>query len=203
MFQFKKMKIYVYFRKYLKPFLQEMKKYFEIIAWTSSQKEYSDQVIETIEKNLDFKFDHCLSIDEQIQAEDNTFYVKNIDILCGKNSGRDASNIIVIDSQMTNFSNKLTNGIYLPPFRLNSVNDDICFNSLGNYLKTFIMDDNKELIDVRLKIKTDFDLLTIFNNNKQSQSFNKILKRTVEKSGHGALKHIGVSAQKETVRKIS
>lgn len=41
-FKFKTLKVHVCFRKYLKEFIHEVKKYYEVIAWTSSQLEYSD-----------------------------------------------------------------------------------------------------------------------------------------------------------------
>lgn len=104
---------------------------------------------------------------------------------------------------MSNFSNRLTNGIYLPPLRMCSDDDDICLESLGNYLKTFIIDGNEELMDVRNKIKTDFDLLNKFEKDKQSQVFNKILKRTVEESSQSALQNIGVQGQRDHVQRIS
>jgi hypothetical protein len=111
---------------------------------------------------LDFKFDHTLSLCEQNASEDNSFYVKNIDILTGM-GGRNPQDIIIVDCQMSNFTNKLTNGIYLPMYSLHNDKNDIMLKSLSKYLYSFT---NPEVIDVRAKIKVDFDLLTKFNGFK-------------------------------------
>lgn len=64
---------------------------------------------------------------------------------------------------MSNFTNKLTNGIYLPPYSLHDDKDDQMLKILGHYLVSF-----KDIPDVRPKIKVDFDLLTKFNGFKQN-----------------------------------
>lgn len=56
-FKFGKLEVHVCFRNYLKEFLFEAQKYYEVIAWTSSQSEYSKMLINTIEGAFDFKFD--------------------------------------------------------------------------------------------------------------------------------------------------
>lgn len=54
---------------------------------------------------------------------------------------------------MQNFTHYLTNGIYLPPYRLNMDYNDELLKYLGEYLMEFINID-----DVRRKIKFDFEL---------------------------------------------
>lgn len=68
---------------------------------------------------------------------------------------------------MRNYTNRLTNGIYLPQFSLHD--DDEILQYLSNYLVNF-----EKVVDVRTKIKTDFNLLNLFNNFKQNQAFQKI-----------------------------
>ena len=70
-----------------------------------------------IGSTLNFQFDFTLSMSHQTPSEQNDFYQKNIDLLTGL-GGRQEQDIIIIDSQMQNFTNKLTNGIYLPAYRL-------------------------------------------------------------------------------------
>ena len=66
---------------------------------------------------------------------------------------------------MSNFTNKLTNGLYLPPIRFSSSQEyDVCLKSLLKYLTSFVLEPNEK--DVRNLIKVDFDLLNRFNNNK-------------------------------------
>ena len=79
---------------------------------------------------------------------------------------------------MSNFTNKLTNGVYLPPYNLHDDKNDRMLKELGHYLLSF-----SQVPDVRAKIKVDFDLLTKFNGFKQNQAFMKIAQRTQEESG--------------------
>ena len=66
---------------------------------------------------------------------------------------------------MANFTNRLTNGIWLPTYRIIDDSEDDALKSLIKYLLEFVNID--ELPDVRVKIKTDFDLVGKFNNQKQ------------------------------------
>jgi hypothetical protein len=70
---------------------------------------------------------------------------------------------------MTNFTLQLTNGIYLPSYRINSDHEDIMLKYLLEYLLEFI-----DVPDVRQKIKEDFDLDNMFNECKQTKAFYKI-----------------------------
>ena len=64
-FEFKKMKVYICFRNFLKEFLFEAQKYFEIIVWSSSQADYSESLINIIQDKLDFKFDYIFTLADQ------------------------------------------------------------------------------------------------------------------------------------------
>ena len=98
----------------MKDFLIRAAEYFEIIAWTSSQKDYSDLVTKEVERKLHpFKFSHTLCIQEQAPSVDKDIFVKSLEILQGN---RRQSDIIIMDSHMSNFTNSLTNGIFVPSF---------------------------------------------------------------------------------------
>ena len=79
--------------------MDECSKYFEIIIWSSSQPDYAKMILEVVERGLDFKFDYCLSLADQVASEEKDFYVKNIEILTGKGL-RQESEILLIDTQM-------------------------------------------------------------------------------------------------------
>ena len=79
-----KLKIYICFRKFLNEFLKEAQKYFEIIVWSSSKPDYAKGILDVLESRLDFKFDYCLSLADQVCSEEKDFYVKSIEILTGK-----------------------------------------------------------------------------------------------------------------------
>jgi hypothetical protein len=82
---------------------------------------------------------------------------------------------------MSNYTNRLTNGIYVPVYNLHEDNQDIVLPILLNYLTSFKDPDNHS--DVRKKIKCDFKLMSKFNSQKQIQAFGKILMRTIEETG--------------------
>lgn len=65
MFNYQKLKIFVCFRNFLKEFLESLQKHFEIIAWTSSQSDYTELLVDTIQNTLDFRFDYILSVSDQ------------------------------------------------------------------------------------------------------------------------------------------
>jgi hypothetical protein len=65
-------------------------------------------------------------------SEDFSFYLKNIDLLTKE---RKLNDIIMVDSIMSNYTNRLTNGIYLPPYSLHI--DDTILKELTNYLLSF------------------------------------------------------------------
>ena len=54
-------------------------------------------ILDVVEKGLDFRFDYCLSLADQVTSEDKDFYVKNIEILTGK-GGRQEAEILLIDT---------------------------------------------------------------------------------------------------------
>ena len=81
---------------------------------------------------------------------------------------------------MQSFTNRLTNGIFFPSFKLeNSISDDL-FKMLLKYLTEFV-DIKNPIEDIRNKIKKDFNLLENFNGYKQTQAFLKI-KKTLEEA---------------------
>ena len=64
---------------------------------------------------------------------------------------------------MQNFTSKLTNGVFLPAYRLHEDQTDQLLKSLLAYLLSF---ERLNLTDVRHKIKGDFNLLEKFNDYK-------------------------------------
>lgn len=66
---------------------------------------------------------------------------------------------------MQNFTSKLTNGIFLPAYRLHEDATDQLLKSLLMYILSF---KKQNIVDVRQKIKSDFNLLEKFNDYKQT-----------------------------------
>ena len=173
------MKVYVCFRRYLNEFLNEAQKNFEIILWSSSQADYSALLIDLVESTLNFKFDYVFTLADQTQSEEKDLYVKDIGILLGAGK-RVVNDVLIVDTQMSNYTNKLTSGIFIPPYRLHNDSDDQVLKMLLKYLGGFI-DQTNPIEDVRAKIKHDFGLLEKFNGYKQNQAFVKI-KKTLEEA---------------------
>jgi TFIIF-interacting CTD phosphatase-like protein len=69
--------------------------------------------------------------------------------------------IIIVDTNMHNYTLHLTNGIYLPPYTIDKDSSDKWLLMLGSYLKEF-----NKISNVREKIKRDFDLDRIFEENR-------------------------------------
>lgn len=57
----------------------------------------------------------------------------------------------------------------MPPYRVDKDPVDQCLKVLGDYLLTFVT-----IHDVRHKIKVDFGLDQMFDENKQTKAFKKI-----------------------------
>ena len=74
---------------------------------------------------------------------------------------------------MSSFTNRLTNGIFVPCYRLHLDSEDNTLKSLLKYLFEFIQ---TQEIDFKAKIKDDFKLLEKFNGYKQTQAFFRIKK---------------------------
>ena len=66
---------------------------------------------------------------------------------------------------MSNFTNRLTNGIFLPCYRMHEDESDKMLMVLLKYLGSFIYS-SEPLSDFRTKIKQDFGLLERFNGFK-------------------------------------
>ena len=73
---------------------------------------------------------------------------------------------------MHNYTVHLTNGIYLPPYQVDKDHEDDWLLVLGHYLLDFI-----NVKNIRHKIKTDFELDSLFEESKQNQAFKKIQKQ--------------------------
>ena len=76
--------------------------------------------------------------------------MKNLDILL---ENRSKEQIVVVDTNMHHFTKQLTNGIYVPPYRIHRDQDDFILKYLLEYLLEFV-----GVLNVKQKIKNDFGL---------------------------------------------
>jgi len=121
----KKNKGLLKFRPGLDEFLQNVKKYYEIIIFTSSTKQYADPIINEIENNVKY-FDFRLYRHHTI-IYDN-YFVKDI-----RRIGRPLDKMIIVDNMPQNYKLQKENGIMIKPY-WGEDNYDTALISLGDIL---------------------------------------------------------------------
>eukprot|EP00347_Sterkiella_histriomuscorum_P006363 403353046 len=166
-FIYNNLNIFVCYRPYMEEFLETMKESFELILWSSSQSDYTEKLLQILEPpGTQKKFQHYLDLSHCQRSEDDSFMIKNIDILL---ENRSKDDIILVDTNMHNYTVHLTNGIMIPAYHVDKDSQDHWLLDLSKYLKEF-----KDQKSVRQKIKIDFQLDQIFEESKQNQAFKKI-----------------------------
>ena len=129
-------KAVIKFRPGLVQFLIEMKKFYEIIVFTSATKDYGDQIEDAIEgdkKIFDFRLyrEHTISY--------NNEYIKDISRI-----GRPLNKILIVDNMPQNFRLQRENGIWIKSFFGDDPDDDAL-----DYLEWILKKIVKEFDDVR------------------------------------------------------
>ena len=107
----------VYFRPYVRTFLEAVSKVFEVVVLTATCKEYADQILNAIdpEKRLihhRLYRDSCQECIANPSIPESKVYVKDLRVL-----GRNLSDVILIDNSLLCFSYQLDNGIVCNPFK--------------------------------------------------------------------------------------
>ena len=118
------------FRKNLNFFLKKVSKYFNLILFTASYKEYADVIIDYIdpENNIfkkRFYKESCINLDDNIN-------IKDLNIFNDINLKRS----IILDNNIYSFCNNLNNGILINSF-FEGEDDDLIniYYYLENYIK--------------------------------------------------------------------
>ena len=147
----------VYFRPYLRTFLEAVSKVFEVVVFTAACQEYADQILDSIDpENRYFHFrlyrDSCKECIANPSIPDSKVYVKDLRVL-----GRDLRNVILIDNSIHCFAYQLDNGIVCNPFKGDS--DD---NELIALLEVLTIVEQNPLTDVRRIFKRMYGLSNIF-----------------------------------------
>ena len=121
------------FRPGLDKFLKNVKKYYEIIVFTSATKEYADPIENEIENKIKY-FDYRLYRQHTIIY--NNYFVKDISRI-----GRSLDKIVIIDNMPQNFKLQKENGIMIKPYWGEDKYDSALFS----------------LEDILIKIACNFD----------------------------------------------
>lgn len=124
------------FRPGLLDFLSKMKKYYEIIVFTSATKEYADQIEDVIEQNEKY-FEYRLYREHTLSF--NNEFIKDISRI-----GRPLDKILIVDNMPQNYRMQKENGIGIKSFFGEDEEDD-ALEHLGNILIKII----KNFDDVR------------------------------------------------------
>ena len=135
------------FRPGLMQFLKKIKKFYEIVAFTSGTKEYADQIIDVIESDEKY-FDFRL-------CRDHTLYFNNEFIKDLSRIGRPLDKIIIVDNLTQNFRLQKENGIEIKSF-FGDDNNDNALEHLGNILKKIVNkfnDSRNGILEYKKEIK--------------------------------------------------
>ena len=140
----------VFFRPYLKSFLQEISKYFDLAIFTAAMKNYADTIIDYIDpKNEYFQFrlyrDACIPIQ-------NRLYIKDLRII----KDYDPSNVILMDNSLYSFMNQPSNGMLVNSFYTNHKD-----NQLVN-AKSFLIEHIYPCDDVRKECEKWYHFTKLF-----------------------------------------
>ena len=95
-------------RPFLYQFLDNIKKYYELVVFTAATQEYADPIINALEQKKKY-FDYRLYRIHTIIIDND--FVKDLSKL-----GRDLSRIIIVDNMEQNYKLQKNNGITIRPF---------------------------------------------------------------------------------------
>ena len=95
-------------RPYLYQFLDNIKKYYELVVFTAATQEYADPIINALEQHKKY-FDYRLYRVHTIIIDND--FVKDLSKL-----GRDLSRILIVDNMEQNYKLQKNNGITIRPF---------------------------------------------------------------------------------------
>ena len=96
-------------RPYLYQFLDNVKKYYELVIFTAATQEYADPIINALENNNKKYFDYRLYRIHTIIIDND--FVKDLSKL-----GRDLSKTLIVDNMEQNYKLQKNNGITIRPF---------------------------------------------------------------------------------------
>ena len=101
-------------------FLEKVKKYFEVIAFSEAEQNYVDLVLNSLQEHKQY-FDYTLY--RQHTTIQNEEFIKDLSKI-----GRKLSNIIIVDNMPQNYRLQPENGILIKPFWGKDNNDDVLFS---------------------------------------------------------------------------
>lgn len=107
----------VYFRPYLRTFLEAVSKIYEVVVLTAACSEYADQILDAIDPEgrlIHHRLyrESCQECTPNPEAPDAKVYIKDLRVL-----GRPLNRVILIDNSLLCFAYQLDNGIVCNPYK--------------------------------------------------------------------------------------
>ena len=136
---------YVQVRPYADYFLKELSKHFEIVLFTAAEEDYTNIVLNELNKNNYIKYVLCRKYTEF----NNGCYIKDLSKL-----GRDLSKVCIVDNNKDNFSLQPENGLFISSYYGEPDDDEL----------RYLCDDLMKIIeiqpdDIRTVIKDIHDIM--------------------------------------------
>ena len=136
---------YVQVRPYADYFLKELSKHFEIVLFTAAEEDYTNIVLNELNKNNYIKYVLCRKYTEF----NNGCYIKDLSKL-----GRDLSKVCIVDNNKDNFSLQPENGLFISSYYGEPDDDEL----------HYLCDDLMKIIeiqpdDIRTVIKDIHDIM--------------------------------------------
>lgn len=128
---------YVRLRPHVKHFLKEVSKYFEVVVFTASTKDYATKILQHLDPSKKY-IKHALFRDSCIYNKGK--YIKDLRIL-----NRDLRNVIIVDNKVKSCIAQPENAIQIHTWLFNSEDEELL-----KVLK--VVNDMKSCRDVRVKI---------------------------------------------------
>lgn len=155
----KEKKIGINIRPNLSYFLNKVKKYYVLVLYTASLKQYTDAVLSVIDpEGVYFKYilcrHHCKSISFVNNNKEEVYYVKDLRIF-----NIHMNSIVIVDNSILSFVFQINNGIPILPFYSNENDDEL--HNLFIYLKFL-----HTVKDVRKENEKSFNIMNEINNLK-------------------------------------
>lgn len=135
---------YVYYRPYLREFLQRAQKLFELAIWTAGSLDYAIPIIGTF--GVQFKFVLTRESCTQRISGDNQIYLTK-DLKKIKRKGYDLQRILIVDDNPETYSKNYGNGIAIRAYHPMLADHDLI--SLLVYLQSIHDSPNFRMIDKR------------------------------------------------------
>ena len=122
-----------------------MAKIYELIVYTSAEKNYANSILDFIESEIGTVFSHRLCYDHCVKINGNCVF-KSLEMLT---NNRNIKDILIVDDIVSNYALTIKNGIPIKPFYGHMDDKELIY--LAKYMKNLSNESN-----ARHKLNKDF-----------------------------------------------